>query len=49
MTLRAVSRLTLGADTRWAEIWELNRQITRPDEVLPAGTELRLPPDARLP
>ena len=47
-TLKAVARLTLGNEQRWRDIYDLNPQVTNPD-VLPAGTELKLPPDARLP
>ena len=49
MTLRAVAKLTLGTDQKWADVWELNRQITDPGAVLPAGTELRLPAGAKVP
>jgi hypothetical protein len=49
MTLKAVAKLTLGTDQRWADVWELNRQITDPGAVLPAGTEVRLPVGARVP
>jgi hypothetical protein len=48
MSMRAVARLTLGSDQRWPDVYALNPQF-RSDEVLPAGTELKLPADARLP
>lgn len=49
MTLRAIAREVLNSEQRWTEIFDLNRQITKPDEPLPAGTEVKLPPDARPP
>lgn len=48
MSMRAVARAVLGSDQRWGDIHDLNPQF-RADETLPAGTELRLPPDARTP
>jgi LysM repeat protein len=48
MSMRAVARWTLGNEQRWTEIYDLNPQA-KPDEKLPAGTELKLPADARLP
>jgi uncharacterized protein (TIGR03067 family) len=48
LSLRGVARVTLGSAERWAEIYSLNSQF-RPDDRLPAGTELRLPADARVP
>ncbi len=48
MTMKAVARLTLGNEQRWRDIYDLNSNL-RPDDVLPPGTELKLPPDARLP
>jgi len=48
MSMRAVARLTLSNEQRWKDIWELNPQL-RPDEILPVGTDLRLPADARTP
>lgn len=48
MSMRGVARLLLGSEQRWQEVYDRNPHL-RPDEILPAGTELRLPPDARLP
>jgi len=48
MSMRAVARLTMGNEQRWNDIYALNPQL-RPDEILPAGTDLRLPADARNP
>ena len=48
MTMRAVARETLGRDTRWGEIYQYNPEITDPSGLLPAGTRLKLPPDARV-
>ena len=48
MTMKAVARLTLGNEQRWRDIYDLNSNL-RPDDVLPPGTELKLPADARLP
>jgi len=47
MSMRAVSRLTLGTENRWREVYDLNPQYA-PDAV-PAGTPLALPADAVLP
>src|SRR5262249_51945296 len=49
MTMPAIAKLTLGSEQRWSEIWELNKSITAPGEPLPAGTEVKLPPGAKLP
>jgi hypothetical protein len=49
MTFRAVARHTLGSEQRWADVWELNRHITNPADVLPGGTVLQLPAGARVP
>jgi nucleoid-associated protein YgaU len=49
INIPAVAKQTLGTDQRWKEIWDLNPQITKPGDYLPIGTELRLPPDAKLP
>jgi hypothetical protein len=49
LTMAQIARQTLGTDQRWREIYDLNPQFTKPSELLPAGTELRLPADARLP
>ena len=46
MTLKTVARQVLGSDQRWGELYELNPQVNA-SEVLPAGTELRLPAGAR--
>ncbi|WP_157470269.1 hypothetical protein [Gemmata sp. SH-PL17] len=48
MTLQQIARQTMGSEQRWRDIYDLNRQITRPDEVQTPGTELKLPTDARL-
>ena len=47
MTMKAVAKLTLGNEQRWGEVYDLNSHL-RPDN-LPAGTELKLPADARIP
>ena len=44
----AATRLLLGNERRWQDIYDLNPHL-RPDQVLPAGTELRVPADARDP
>jgi nucleoid-associated protein YgaU len=49
MSMRAVARWALGNEQRWTEIYDLNPQHTKPDAILPAGTELKLPADARPP
>jgi hypothetical protein len=49
MTMKAIARLTLGNEQRWRDIFDLNPHFTNPDDVLTAGTELRLPTDARIP
>jgi hypothetical protein len=48
MTMRAVAKFTLGNEQRWNDIYTLNPHL-RPDEQLRAGTEVKLPPDARNP
>lgn len=48
MTMQQIARETMGAEQRWREIYDLNSHF-RPDAPLPAGTELKLPPDAKLP
>ncbi|MBM3979624.1 MAG: hypothetical protein FJ304_04955 [Planctomycetes bacterium] len=47
MTMRAVARETLGSDLRWNDIYDLNPQF-KPSELIPAGTELKVPPGARV-
>lgn len=48
MSLRDVARLTLGSDQRWEEISRLNPQV-QPEGIIPEGTILLLPADARIP
>lgn len=48
MTMKAIARFTLGNEQRWSDIYGMNPHL-RPDDVLPAGTEVRMPSDARLP
>jgi hypothetical protein len=48
-TFKQIARLTLGSDQRWVDIWNMNPSFTRADEVLPAGTVVKLPSDARIP
>lgn len=43
MTMREASRASLGSESRWGELFEVNPQITNPSAVIPAGTRLRLP------
>lgn len=43
MTLRQIARQALGNEQRWSDIYDLNPQITKPSDLLPAGTELKLP------
>jgi hypothetical protein len=45
--MREVARRALGDGDRWTEIYQLNLRYD-PKEPVPAGTELRLPNDARL-
>jgi hypothetical protein len=49
INIPAVAKVTLGSELRWKEIWDLNPQITAAGEYLQLGTELKLPPDAKLP
>lgn len=44
--IRDIARRALGDPERWAEIYQLNRNVD-PRYPVPAGTELRLPSDAR--
>jgi hypothetical protein len=48
MSLGTVAHRTLGSQTRWREIYDLNPGVASPEQV-PAGTDLRLPPDATVP
>jgi hypothetical protein len=48
MTMRGIARTMLGNEQRWKDIYDLNPDL-KPDDMLPAGTELKLPPDARNP
>jgi hypothetical protein len=47
MTMLNVAKLTLGSEQRWRDIYDLNPSIRFPGDVLPPGTELKLPSDAR--
>ncbi len=47
MSLPTIARQLLGNEQRWVELYDLNPQVNAAR--VPAGTELRLPPDARLP
>ncbi|MCS7022797.1 MAG: hypothetical protein NZU63_13340 [Gemmataceae bacterium] len=47
LSLPAIARQLLGNERRWVEIYDLNPDVNA--SRVPAGTELRLPPDARLP
>jgi nucleoid-associated protein YgaU len=47
-TERDLAKNFLGNDQRWMEIFNLNPHITDPNSI-PAGTEVKLPMDARLP
>ncbi len=42
-TMKLIAKEVLGSDSRWGEIWELNREITDPGALLIPGTELKLP------
>jgi LysM repeat protein len=48
MSLATVAKSLLGSEQRWRELYDLNPQVTNPSQV-PAGTELKLPTDARNP
>ena len=43
LSMRGVARIALGTEQRWQEIYNLNPHL-KPDEALPAGTELKMPP-----
>jgi hypothetical protein len=47
MTLQEVAREKLGSEQRWRDLWDINRQLNEPRAVLPPGTEVKLPADAR--
>jgi hypothetical protein len=47
LSLPTIARQLLGNERRWVEIYDLNPEVNA--SRVPAGTELRLPPDARLP
>jgi nucleoid-associated protein YgaU len=46
MTMGAVARDTLGAPTRWRDIYDLNPSLS-PGDVLPAGTVVKIPTEAK--
>ncbi|MBP3958746.1 hypothetical protein J8F10_26165 [Gemmata sp. G18] len=48
MTLQQVAQQTMGTAQRWRDIYDENPAI-KPDEVLPTGTEVKLPAGVRLP
>jgi len=48
MSLGTVAQRTLGSQARWREIYDLNPGVASP-ELVAAGTDLRLPPDATVP
>lgn len=47
MTLETVAQEALGNKQRWRDLWDLNPHLTDVSQVLPAGTEVKLPPNAR--
>jgi len=47
MTLKAIARERLGNEQRWRDIWDMNPQFTDVNAIVTAGTEVKLPPDAR--
>ena len=46
MTMGAIARDTLGTQNRWADIYNLNPQLS-PGDVLPAGTVVKIPTDLK--
>jgi hypothetical protein len=46
MTLKTIARDVLRNEQRWRDLYELNGGL-RPEDVLPAGTEVKLPADVR--
>jgi len=46
MSMKGVAKLVLGNEQRWQDIYALNPSLL-PNELLPPGTELKLPSDAR--
>ena len=47
-TLPAIAKKYLGNEQRWTELYNLNPHVTAPNAV-PAGTEIKLPADAKVP
>ena len=47
MTLKAIARERLGNEQRWRDIWDMNPQFTDVNAIVTAGTEVKLPSDAR--
>jgi len=43
-----IAKVTLGDGNRWTEIHNLNQQRYKPENRIPAGTEVLLPADARV-
>jgi hypothetical protein len=46
--MRQIASDTLNSGERWSQVYQLN-QGWRPEYVVPGGTLLYLPPDARVP
>jgi hypothetical protein len=46
-SLRDIARVTLGDPDRWIDIYRLNPRV-EPKELVPSGSTLRLPRDARI-
>jgi nucleoid-associated protein YgaU len=42
-----IARETLGSGARWSEIYQLNQQLD-PRQMVPEGTQLKLPADAHM-
>src|SRR5207245_8041992 len=45
--LREIARHTLGDADRWTDIYRVNPRVD-PKELIPSGSQLRLPRDARI-
>ena len=47
MTMREIAKEAFGDDAYWNRVWDLNLNLST-DAVLPQGTKINLPPDAKV-
>jgi hypothetical protein len=49
MRLTEMAKVLLGSEQQWREIWNLNEQFSSPSDIIPAGTNVKVPASARIP